>query len=419
MTRARLLLVLTSACTAVFVATLTGGAFASHPVASLDFACALKSNGLLRYVTNLNHCNASREVGVSIRPGPTLVCVLPGGFAARRVTSAAACAPPRTLLTLPSSTDVYFCALKVVGLLRRVSSPAHCTSFETRLVVANHAPTDIALSNASVAENKPAGTTVGTLSATDPDLAESFMFALVAGTGAADNGSFTIAGTTLKTAASFDYETKNSFSIRIRVRDSVGATREEVFTISVTDVIENEPPVVVDDTFTTGEDTQLDLPVSGAGSPAANDTDLDGDPLTVTAVNNASGGSVSISGGQIHFVPASNVCGAAAGGFDYTVSDGKGGTDGGHVTVDITCVDDPPTAVNDAATVPEDAAATAVDVLANDTDPDGGPKSIGSVTQPANGTVVITGGGTGLTYQPDPNYCNTQPAARRTRSRTR
>ena len=57
--------------------------------------------------------------------------------------------------------------------------------------------------------------------------------------------------------------------------------------------------------------------------------------------------------------------------------------------------------MDDTATVAEDSAPTAVDVLANDTDPDGGPKTIASVTQPANGTVVITGGGTGLTYQPD------------------
>ena len=41
----------------------------------------------------------------------------------------------------------------------------------------------------------------------------------------------------------------------------------------------------------------------------------------------------------------------------------------------------------------EDAAATAITVLTNDTDVDGGPRSIASVTQPANGTVVITGGG--------------------------
>ena len=52
----------------------------------------------------------------------------------------------------------------------------------------------------------------------------------------------------------------------------------------------------------------------------------------------------------------------------------------------------PPIAVNDTATVLEDAGATAVDVLANDTDIDGGPKTIASATDPANGTVVLTGG---------------------------
>ena len=69
----------------------------------------------------------------------------------------------------------------------------------------------------------------------------------------------------------------------------------------------------------------------------------------------------------------------------------------------------PPTAVDDTATVAEDEPATAIDVLGNDTDPDGGPIAIDPVTQPANGTVVITGGGTDLTYQPDPNYCNDPP----------
>ena len=58
------------------------------------------------------------------------------------------------------------------------------------------------------------------------------------------------------------------------------------------------------------------------------------------------------------------------------------------------------------ATVLEDAAATTVDVLANDTDIDGGPKTIASATQPANGTVVVAGDGPGLTYKPDANYCN-------------
>ena len=58
----------------------------------------------------------------------------------------------------------------------------------------------------------------------------------------------------------------------------------------------------------------------------------------------------------------------------------------------VTCVDDPPTAVDDSATVTEDSGASVVSVLANDTDIDGGPISVASVTQPANGTVVINNG---------------------------
>ena len=69
----------------------------------------------------------------------------------------------------------------------------------------------------------------------------------------------------------------------------------------------------------------------------------------------------------------------------------------------------PPAASDDAATVVEDSGANPVNVLANDSDPEGDPLSIQSVTQPANGMVVITGGGTGLTYTPNANYCNTPP----------
>jgi Bacterial Ig domain/Concanavalin A-like lectin/glucanases superfamily len=70
------------------------------------------------------------------------------------------------------------------------------------------------------------------------------------------------------------------------------------------------------------------------------------------------------------------------------------------------CIDDSPVALADAVTVPEDGPATTINVLANDSDPEGDPFAIVSVTQPANGTVLITGGGTGLTYQPNANDCN-------------
>lgn len=68
-----------------------------------------------------------------------------------------------------------------------------------------------------------------------------------------------------------------------------------------------------------------------------------------------------------------------------------------------------PTAVADDARIFEDAGATPIPVLANDTDPDGGPKRVEAVTQPAYGTVVITNAGADLTYEPGAPACDLDP----------
>ncbi|MCF6376699.1 Ig-like domain-containing protein [Nocardioides KLBMP 9356] len=264
------------------------------------------------------------------------------------------------------------------------------------------APTDLALTPSSVVENAPVGTLVGSLSVTDVDKHDTHRFALVAG--GTDNGSFTVDGTRLLTAAVLDFERDAALDVRVRVTDGSGASYEEDLVVTVLDVPENGAPVAVDDTSTTDEDTALVLPASGPGSPAAND--VDSDPLSVTAVSAPVGGTVTLSAGVIRFVPTADLCGAGAGRFDYTVSDGKGGTDVGRVTVDVTCVPDDPEASDDTATVDEDSAAQAVTVLDNDSDADGDDLAIGSVSQPDHGTVVITGGGAGLTYAPDADYCN-------------
>jgi alpha-L-fucosidase 2 len=104
----------------------------------------------------------------------------------------------------------------------------------------NEAPTDISLSSSSVAENQPSGTTVGTFSTTDPDIGDTFTYSLVSGAGDTNNASFTISSNALQTAAVFDYETKNSYSIRVRTTDSGGLYFDEVFTVNVTNV--NEAP---------------------------------------------------------------------------------------------------------------------------------------------------------------------------------
>lgn len=73
---------------------------------------------------------------------------------------------------------------------------------------------------------------------TDPNPGETFTYTLVSETGNTDNASFSITDNALKTAAIFDYETKQSYSIRVRTTDLGGLWYEEAFTITVTDVVE-------------------------------------------------------------------------------------------------------------------------------------------------------------------------------------
>jgi VCBS repeat-containing protein len=115
--------------------------------------------------------------------------------------------------------------------------------FTITIVNNNDAPTDIALSNSSVAENSAINTVVGNFSTTDQDAGDTFAYTLVVGTGDTDNASFNINGAQLRTSAIFDFETKSSYSIRVRSTDSGAAFFEKQFTITVTDVA--EAPVLV------------------------------------------------------------------------------------------------------------------------------------------------------------------------------
>ena len=80
-----------------------------------------------------------------------------------------------------------------------------------------------------------------------------------------------------------------------------------------------------------------------------------------------------------------------------------GDQDTATVDVTVTPANDPPVADNDTLTVAEDAGPTVVNVLAGDSDPENDALDISAVTQGAKGAVVITGGGSGLTYDPATN----------------
>ncbi len=231
--------------------------------------------------------------------------------------------------------------------------------FTIRVADQNEAPTAITLDNASVAENRAAGAVVGALSATDEDAGDTFAYALAAGEGDADNASFAIVGGELQTAAPFDYETKDTYAIRVRVTDAGGLTHEQAFSITVED--ENESPTGISlSTNSIAENNAIGDVVAAleASDPDASDAFTyalatgDGD------VDNAS---FTIAGNELR----------AAASFDYET---KGAyrirvrvTDAGGLTLErafeITVMDinDAPTAITlDNASVAENRAAGAV-----------------------------------------------------------
>ncbi|HEV2755660.1 MAG TPA: cadherin domain-containing protein, partial [Actinomycetota bacterium] len=168
----------------------------------------------------------------------------------------------------------------------------------------NETPTDLDLTGTSVAENEASGTSVGTLSATDPDTGDTHSFSLVAGAGDGDNGKFQITGGVLETAQSFDFETQGPFSVRIRTTDLGGLQYEEVFSIAVTDV--NEAPVVSPATVALDENSPNGTAVH---TVSATDEDVPGQTLTyaITGGNGLGAFQIDSSTGAITVDDASDV----------------------------------------------------------------------------------------------------------------
>ena len=124
----------------------------------------------------------------------------------------------------------------------------------TYTAVMNAAPTDITLSNSSVDQAGGANATVGTLTATDPDVGDTFTFTLVAGTGDTHNSLFNISGNTLRAnnAAALNAGT---YYVRIRVADSYNSSLDKAFAIMVTDTVAPSAPSTPD--MTSGTDTGI------------------------------------------------------------------------------------------------------------------------------------------------------------------
>jgi CshA-type fibril repeat protein len=183
-----------------------------------------------------------------------------------------------------------------------------------------------------------------------------------------------------------------SDSVMYEVSDGNGGAASATVYITVEAV--NDAPQAVDDATSTLEDVPVIIPV------LANDSDLDGDAMIVVAANDGVFGTASTDGVTVTYFPAAHAYGTDT--LTYQISDGKGGYHEALVTIEVIPVNDPPAAIDDNSMTEEDSAVT-VDVLANDSDTEGDPLTVTSVSTPSNGTAAINPDGT-ITYTPLPNF---------------
>ncbi len=168
-------------------------------------------------------------------------------------------------------------------------------------------------------------------------------------------------------------------TVTYTVSDNNGGASTATLTITITPV--NDAPIANADTATMDEDAAPILI-----NVLANDSDVDGDSLSISAAS-ADIGSASVVGNQIQYTAAANTNGLAT--VTYTVSDNNGGTNTATVAITITVVNDAPVANNDTATMSEDAAPILINVLANDSDEDGDSLTISAASADIGSASVV------------------------------
>jgi VCBS repeat-containing protein len=235
--------------------------------------------------------------------------------------------------------------------------------------------------------------------ANDVDVNDSDVLALVDFTEPV-HGEVLFSGNQLTYTPDPGYNGNDSFTYRITDGQLiVGPATVSIFISSV-----NDDPIGVDDTIETVEDVAGGLVIT-YGILLANDTDPDGDTLTVFTFEQPGNGALENNAAGLFFTYTPDLDFSGDDTFTYTVTDGRGEPATATVAITVDEVNDAPVANDDVAFVQEDDEVT-ISVLGNDEDLDTDDQlfisEIPIVSAPEHGEVTING--TTVTYTPVPNY---------------
>ena len=210
---------------------------------------------------------------------------------------------------------------------------------------------------------------------------------------------------TLNTDGSFEYKPEADFhgtdTFTYVVNDGFGDSAAATVTITVSSI--NDVPVANDDSYSVPVGGTLT--VQASSGVAANDTDADGDSLTVSVATGPSNGQLTLNAdGSFTYTPNADFHGTDT--FTYTVNDGTVDSAVATVTIDVNTLAN---TVNDAYTIAEDGTLT-VDaengVLTNDSDVDGDTLSVALATGPSHGTLTLNTDGS-FEYKPEADFHGT------------
>ena len=222
-------------------------------------------------------------------------------------------------------------------------------------------------------------------------LAGDVTFALV------DQGGPSNGAVTLNEDGTFVFTPNTDFvgddSFQYVITDANGQT--STATVSITVEAVNDAPVAIDDVVSAQEDVLLENI-----NVLDNDTDSDGNPLTVTNAVSAAGGVVTINAdGTLSYQAPANFTGPDT--INYTIDDGAGGTSTAVVNIDVAPVADL-AAADDFNTGDEDTVISG-SVADNDTTLSGGALTYAVESTVENGALTFNADGS-YEYAPNPNF---------------